>query len=117
MNLNDLIGVAKILKGVDTSKLHITDKEDFLLGFSHIKLFLDNYYDCFAMIDVELALTLVKQVTVPQSLLKGAKNLKNYDDGEIFLKPLGIVFVGKNKNNNITKFLFKVEDVERYRNS
>ena len=39
MNLNDLINVAKILSNVDVSKLQMTNKEDFLLGFAHIKLF------------------------------------------------------------------------------
>lgn len=30
MNLNDLITVAKVLKGVDASKLQVTSKKDFL---------------------------------------------------------------------------------------
>ena len=51
---------------------------------------------------------------VPQSLLKGQSSLKNFEDGEICVTPLGVVFAGKNKNHKITKFLFKVEDVEIY---
>lgn len=48
MNLNNLINVAKILSDVDVSKLQVNSKEDFLIGFSHIKVFIDNYYDCLA---------------------------------------------------------------------
>lgn len=90
----------------------MTSKEYFFLGFARIKLFIDNYYDCLALTDVELALVMGKQINLPQSLLKGIGSLMNFDDGEICVKPLGIVFVGKNKNNNNTKFLFRVEDVE-----
>ena len=54
---------------------------------------------------------------MPQSLLKGVGSLKEFDDGEICVKSLGIVFVGKNKNSKNTKFLFRVEHVERYTNS
>ena len=43
--------------------------------------------------------------------------MKEFDDGEICVKPLAIVFVGKNKNNKNTKFLLRVENVERYTNS
>ena len=79
-----------------------------MISFSRIKLFIDNYYDCLDLTDVELALAMGRQVTVPQSLLKGEGSLNNFDDREICVKPLGVVFVGKNKNQKITKFLFKV---------
>ena len=114
MNVNKLITVAKILNGIDESKLQGTNKEDYLLGLAHIKLFIDNYYDCLALTDVELALTIGKEINVPQSLLKSQADLKPYVDGEIFLKPLGIVFVGKSKKGKNTKFLFQTCDVERY---
>lgn len=35
-------------------------------------------------------------------------------DGEICFKPFGIVFVGKNKNEKNTKYLFQACDIERY---
>lgn len=54
------------------------------------------------MTAVELALAMNKIMTVPQSLLKGPRSLKNYEDGEIVHKPLGVVFIGKNRNNKIT---------------
>lgn len=50
-------------------------------------------------------------------MLKIKASLKNLEDGEITLKPLGIVFIGKNKKGNNSKFLFQVVDVERYTTS
>ena len=114
MNIHDLICVARIMKGTDFSKLQLTSKKDFLIGFAHIKLFIDNYYEYLALTDLELALAIGKQITVTQSMLKSQASLKSYEDGEICLKPLGIVFVGKNKKGMITKFLFQACDVERY---
>ena len=64
--------------------------------------------------DVELALAMG---TIPQFLLKGVGSLKNFVDTETCVKPLGIVFVRKSKNNNTTKFSSIVEDVERYTNT
>ena len=37
MNLYDLLIVAKILKSVDVLKLHITNKEDFMIRFAHLR--------------------------------------------------------------------------------
>lgn len=113
MNLHDLISIANILTDIDESKLQGTSKEDNLLGLAHVKLSIDNYYHCLALTDVELALTMGKKITVPRSLLKSQANLKPYVDGEIYLKPHGIVFVGKNKKVKNTKFLFQACDVER----
>ena len=48
---------------------------------------------------------------------KGQGSLKNFKDGEICVKPLGIVFVGKNKIGKNTKFLYQVCDVEKYTSS
>ena len=62
------------------------------MGLAHIKLFIDNYYDCLALTDVELALTMGKEINVPQSLLKSKDDLQPYDEGEICLKPLVIVY-------------------------
>lgn len=58
-----------------------------------------------------------RTMKVPQSMLKGQGSLKNFQDGEICVKPLGVLFVGKNKNQKITKFLFQVDDVDKYTNS
>ena len=66
------------------------------------------------MIDVELALEMGKQVSMPISMFKGIGSLKNYEHGEICLNPLGIVFIGKNKKGRNTKYLFQVCDVEKY---
>lgn len=66
MNLNDLIRVEYILKEIDASKLQNTYKEELHLGFSYIKVFIDNYYDCRALTDVELAASIGKEIIVPQ---------------------------------------------------
>ena len=84
------------------------------LGLGHIKLFIDNYYDCLALTDVDLALSMGKEIIVPQSVLKIQADLKMYVDWEICMKPLGIFFVGKSKKGKQTNFLFQSCDVERY---
>ena len=117
MNLNDLINVVKILSTVDVSKLQVNNKDDFLIGFARIKVFIDNYYECLAVMNIELAMAVTRTSKVPQLTLKGLGSLKDHNDGEIIHKPLGVVFLGKNKNNKMTKFLFQVCDVERYMNS
>ena len=66
MNSNDLIYVATILKGTNVLKLQLSSIEYALIGFAHIKLFIDNYYEYHALIDVDLALAVGKQITVPQ---------------------------------------------------
>lgn len=65
MNSNDLIYVATILKGTNVLKLQLSSIEYALIGFAHIKLFIDNYYEYHALIDVDLALAVGKQITVP----------------------------------------------------
>ena len=95
----------------------MTNKEDFLIGHAHIKLFIDNYFDCLAMTNVKLDLAMGKHVFVPISMLKGSGSQKNYEDGEICLKPLRIVFIEKNKKGRNTKYLFQVFDVEKYTSS
>lgn len=47
-------------------------------------------------------------------MLMSKASLKNLEDGGITLNPLGIVFLGKNKKGNNSKFPFQVCDVERY---
>ena len=104
MNIHDLICAARNLKGIDVSKIQLTRKEDFLIGLAHIKLFIDNYYEYLALADVELALANGKQIALPQSMLKIQASLKSYEDGEICLKPLGIVFVGKIRKGRLKSF-------------
>lgn len=116
-NMNDLISVAGILSNVDALKLQINNQEDCMIGFTHIKLFIDNFYDSLALTNVELALAMGRQVKVPQYMLKGQRSLKYFDNGEIVLKPSGVVFIRNNKNNKTTKFLFQLCGVEKYTNS
>ncbi|CAI9287226.1 unnamed protein product [Lactuca saligna] len=69
------------------------------------------------MTNLELTLEMGRQVIVPQSLLKGQTSLKKFENGEICVKLLGVVFVWKNQKDKITMFLFQVCDVEKYANS
>ena len=45
---------------------------------------------------------------------KSQSELKKYADGEICLKPFGMVFVGKDKSGKAKWFLFQACEVERY---
>ena len=82
MNLNDLVIMTKILSNVDVMKLLENNKDDFLIGFAHIKVFIDNYFDCLSITDIELAMVVNKISKVPQSFLKGKINIDEYEDGE-----------------------------------
>ena len=116
MNLNNMVIVTTFLSNVDVTKLLEDNKDDFLIDFAHTKVFIDSYYDCLTIIDIELAIAMNKTSKFPQSLLKGKINIDKYEDGDIVLKPLGVVFLGKNNNQIMTKFFIKVADVERYMN-
>ena len=35
-------------------------------------------------------------------------------DGEIYLKPFGLVFAGKSKKGKSSKFFFQTSEIERY---
>lgn len=70
MNLNDLITVKKILCNVDVSKVAQENRNAFIIGFAHIKTFLDSYYDYLAIKYIDLAMAVNKTSKVPQSLLK-----------------------------------------------
>ena len=92
MNLNDLVTE--------------TNKDDFLIGFAHIKVF-NNYYECLVITYIELAIAVNKSPKVPQSLLNGKINIHKYEYGEIIHQPMRVVFRGKNKNGRMTKFFFQ----------
>ena len=117
MNLYDLLIIAKIFKSNDYSKLQQVNNKDFMISNENLKIFIDGYYGALASTDINLDTTLGKKVYVPNSRIKNQSLLKNYEDGEICLKPLGIVFVGKNKKGPVTKFLFQMDDIEKYTSS
>ncbi|CAI9271538.1 unnamed protein product [Lactuca saligna] len=83
MNVYDLLIVAKILKSIDYSKLQQGNKEDFMIGFEHLRVFIDGYYGALALTDIDLATTLGKKAIVPKSMIKNQYFLKDYEDGEI----------------------------------
>ena len=65
MNLSDLINVTKILSSIDVSNLQVNNKDDFLMGFTHIKIFIDNYYDCLVVNEIKLAMVVNRISKVP----------------------------------------------------
>ncbi|KAL7610158.1 hypothetical protein Lser_V15G11463 [Lactuca serriola] len=117
MNTYDLINVALILKDKSFSYLQETEPDVFNLGCRHIKVFLENYFECLAQTDIELAIVKGIDITAPMAPTKKQVELKKYEDGEICLKPLGIVFAGKDKAGRAKRFLFQTSEVERYTNS
>ena len=75
MNLNDLISIMKILINVDVSKIPKTNINGFILGFGHIKAFLDSYYEYLAITYINLAIVIKRTTKVPQALMKAILNI------------------------------------------
>ena len=102
---------------MEENKLKGYDTDVFRFGFAHIKIFIDNYYDCLALTDEELASGLGRIVTVPWESTLPQLELKKFADGEICLKPFGMVFAGKDTKGKPKRFLFQVSEIERYTTS
>ena len=66
------------------------------------------------MTDVKLSTVLGKEVKLAMEVTKSQAELKKYSNREICLKPLGLVFAGKDKNGKAKRFLFQANEVERY---
>ena len=66
---------------------------------------------------MELASVMGNEVNVAMEATKIQVELKKYDDGEICLKPFGLVFAGKDNNGKARRFLFQACEVERYTTS
>ncbi|KAL7604851.1 hypothetical protein Lser_V15G19577 [Lactuca serriola] len=117
MNCNDLIQVALILKHMEENKLKGSETDVFKVGFAHVKTFIDNYFDCLALTDEELANVLGREVKVPWEDTLTQSALSKYVVGEICLKPFGMVFSGRDTKGKPKKFLFKASEIERYNSS
>ncbi|KAL7609544.1 hypothetical protein Lser_V15G13888 [Lactuca serriola] len=117
MNCNDLIQVALILKHMEENKLKGSETDVFKVGFAHVKTYIDNYFDCLALTDEELANVLGREVKVPWEDTLSQSALSKYVVGEICLKPFGMVFSGRDTKGKPKKFLFKASEIERYNSS
>ena len=117
MNCNDLIQVALILKHMEENKLKGSETDVFKVGFAHVKTYIDNYFDCLALTDEELANVLGREVKVPWEDTLTQSALSKYVVGEICLKPFGMVFSGRDTKGKPKKFLFKASEIERYNSS
>lgn len=81
MNLNDLIIVSKILCEVDSSQVIKENRNAFVIGYAHIKAFIDCNYDYLVATDIDLAIAINKSSKVPKVLLKGKINIEKFEDG------------------------------------
>ena len=108
MNTYDLINIALMLKDKSFSFLQDTEPDVFNLGCKHIKVFLENYFECLAQTDVELATVKGFDITAPMAPTKKQTELNKYEDGEICLKPLGIFLQEKIKLEELKDFYFKL---------
>lgn len=70
MNLYDLIQIALLLKDKSFSYLQETEPDVFKLGCRHIKVFIENYFECLAQTDVELATAKGIEITAPMEPTK-----------------------------------------------
>ncbi|KAL7601073.1 hypothetical protein Lser_V15G24877 [Lactuca serriola] len=117
MNCNDLIQVALILKHMEENKLKGSETDVFKVGFAQVKTYIDNYFDCLALTNDELANVLGREVKVPWEDTLTPSALSKYVVGEICLKPFGMVFSGRDTKGKPKKFLFKASEIERYNSS
>ncbi|KAL7602722.1 hypothetical protein Lser_V15G16687 [Lactuca serriola] len=117
MNCNDLIQVALILKHMEENKLKGSEADVFKVGFAYVKTYIDNYFECLARTDEELANVLGREVKVPWEDTLTQSALSKYVVGEICLKPFGMVFSGRDTKGKPKKFLFKASEIERYNSS
>ncbi|CAH1435832.1 unnamed protein product [Lactuca virosa] len=101
----------------DLKKTDIPDKTTYVLGYGHLKTFLDAYFAHLATIDIDLSTDFNISLRVPKPLLKGKISIKDFEYGEIMHDPLGYVFIRKGKKESRKKFLFRVDDVESYSNT
>lgn len=104
LKLKDFINVTRILSSANFSKLQENNKDDLLIVFAYIKVFIANYYDCLSIRCIELEMAVKRTSKVPQSLLKEKTDLSKYVNGEIVHQPLGVVFQGKINNGKTTMF-------------
>lgn len=113
MNLNDLITVSKILCNVDISRAAAKNRKAFIIGYTHIKSFIDCNYGYLAVNNIDLAMADNKTSKVPQSLLKGRLNINEFEDGEIIHKAISVVFQGKNRRGYSKDHSMVYRDKER----
>lgn len=90
MNLNDLITITISWEIWVNPK--IKDKALYIIGYGHIKIFLDRYYAYLALIKIDLSTSANKKLKVLNALLEGKINTDDYEDGEIINQPVGVFF-------------------------
>ncbi|CAI9292605.1 unnamed protein product [Lactuca saligna] len=94
MNLNDLINLEKLIGDINNDQ--ILEKATYIIGYGRLKNFIDCYFAYIALTDFALATAYKKKWKNPNSKLREDLNINDYVDGEILMKPNGVVFQGKN---------------------
>lgn len=101
MNLNYLITITKILGDVNNDK--VQDRASNIIGYSHTKSFIYYYFPHLELTNFEFSTSSKKNPKFPNSILKGKMNIDDYEDGEIIMKPKGVVFQGKDMKGGKNK--------------
>ena len=73
INLNDLITIAKIMG--DLNNYQVLDRSSYIIGYSHIKSFIDFYFDHLGLIDSEFVSSFIKKPKVPKSMSRENEHL------------------------------------------
>lgn len=68
MNLNYLITATKILG--DLIKYQIQDKTSYIIGYGHIKRFLDGYFAHLALTNIDLSIAFNRMSKVPKGFIE-----------------------------------------------
>lgn len=90
-NLNYLVTFAYMIKTLDDK--YVTDKKVYVIRYSYLKNYIDCYLAHIGLFDFEIA-KVYNEAEKPKITIDNV-NLKQYANGELILKPLGVVFQGQ----------------------
>lgn len=111
MNLNDLITLAYMIKTLDDK--YVTNKKVYVIGYAYLKNYIDFYFAHLGLFDFEITKTYNKPEKNPKTTIDDV-DLEQYDDGEILLKALGVVFQGKKIKGKQKKHFFDTDVKDMY---
>ena len=112
MNLNDLITLAKIMGNLDNDQFQ--DKATHIIGYGHIKSFIDCYFAYLGLTNFEFATTYKRKTKNPDMSLKEYLNIEDFEEGEYLMKPKVVVFQGKNMKGGNKKYFFYTDFKEMF---
>lgn len=105
MSWNDLFTLVKIIGDIDNYQFQY--KATYIIRYGYIKNFVDWYFSSLSLTDLKFATSFKKKSKNSKSELREDVNVNDYVDGEILLKPKGMVFQMKNmKEGGKKKYFF-----------